>query len=251
MTKAPAKLKKCIHRSVRRTSYAWVWNLSGDIVFEDRVEAGHKLAKGLLQYKGKDAIVLAIPRGGVVVGYEVANELGAALDVIIPHKIGAPGNTELAIGAVTQDGTLMLNSQLIEHLQVSENYIQSEAERQRKEIERRMAKYRGNKEYPRLKGRIAILVDDGVATGATLRAAIASIRKNKPASLVLAVPVGPPDTIEALRNEVDTVVCLGTPEPFFAIGQFYRSFSQTSDEEVIRLLSRAESQLKTHNVAHL
>jgi len=232
-------------------SYAWVWDLSGDIMFEDRVEAGRKLAKRLVQYKGKDAIVLAIPRGGVSVGYEVAKELGAALDVIIPHKIGAPGNPELAIGAVTQDGTLMLNSQLIEYLQVSENYIQSEAERQRKEIERRMAKYRGNKEYPRLKGRIAILVDDGVATGATLRAAIASIRKNKPASLVLAVPVGPPDTIEALRNEVDTVVCLSTPEPFFAIGQFYRSFSQTSDEEVIRLLSRAESQSKTHDVAHL
>ena len=225
-------------------SYAWVWDLSSDIVFEDRVEAGRKLAKRLVQYKGKDTVVLAIPRGGVVVGYEVAKELGAALNVIIPHKIGAPGNPELAIGAVTQDGTLMLNSQLIEYLQVSENYIQSEAERQRKEIERRMAKYRGKKDYPKLEGRIVILVDDGVATGATLRAAIASIHKNKPAFLILAVPVGPPDTIEALRNEVDEIFCLSTPKLFFAIGQFYRNFNQTSDEEVISLLTEIERQSK-------
>jgi len=205
-------------------------------MFEDRVEAGRKLAKELLTYRGQKIVVLAIPRGGVVVGYEVAKELNAPLDIIVPRKIGAPDNPELAIGAVTQDGTVILNPQLMQYLGVSEIYVQEEVRNQVNEIERRIKKYRGEKAYPSLKDKIVILVDDGIATGYTMRAAIASIKKQKPSILIVAVPVGPPDTIQTLKSEADKVVCLSTPEMFQAIGQFYRNFSQTSDEEVIHLL---------------
>ncbi|MFQ6075600.1 MAG: phosphoribosyltransferase [Candidatus Bathyarchaeia archaeon] len=209
-------------------------------MFRDRVEAGQRLAKVLSAYKGKDTIVLAIPRGGVVVGYQVAQELDAPLDIIVPRKVGAPNNPELAIGAVTQDGSLMLDPRLVELLRVPEIYIEEEARRQVDEIRRRMARYRGEKASTNLGGKVVILVDDGIATGATMRAAIASIRRQKPAVLVVAVAVGPPREIENLKGEVDRVVCLMTPEPFYAIGQFYRDFSQTSDEEVINLLQRME-----------
>ena len=217
-------------------------------MFEDRIIAGQKLAKELLDYKGERVVVLAIPRGGVVVGYEVAKALGAPLDVIIPRKIGAPFNPELAIGAITQDGTLILNSPLIDRLGVSESYIQRETERQRKEIVRRMSRYRGDKEYPKLDGKVVILVDDGIATGATIKAAIASIRKQRPTLLILAVPVGPTDTIEEMRRAVDKVICLLTPYPFFAIGQFYHDFRQTSDEEVIRLLQKQSINRPSHSL---
>jgi putative phosphoribosyl transferase len=210
-------------------------------MFEDRVEAGRKLARELLDYRGKKVIVLAIPRGGVVVGYEVAKELDASLDIIVPRKIGAPDNPELAIGAVTQDGTLILNSQLTQYLGVSESYVQEEARKQVEEIERRIKEYRGDEAYPSLKDKMVILVDDGVATGYTVRAAIASIKRQKPSILIVAVPVGPPDTIQTLKKEAEKVVCLSTPELFQAIGQFYRNFSQTSDEEVIHLLRLAKS----------
>lgn len=209
-------------------------------MFKDRVEAGQRLAWALSDYKGKDAVVLAIPRGGVVVGHQVAEELGAPLDIIVPRKIGAPGNPELAIGAVTQDGSLMLDPRLVEILGVPEGYIEEEARRQMDEIARRMSKYRGERPRPDLEGKIVILVDDGIATGATIRAAITSIRKQRPALLVVAVPVGPPREMENLKGEVDRVVCLMTPEPFYAIGQFYGDFSQTSDEEVNELLRRVE-----------
>lgn len=209
-------------------------------MFKDRVEAGQRLAWALSDYKGKDAVVLAIPRGGVVVGHQVAEELGAPLDIIVPRKIGAPGNPELAIGAVTQDGSLMLDPRLVEILGVPEGHIEEEARRQMDEIARRMSKYRGERPRPDLEGKIVILVDDGIATGATIRAAITSIRKQRPALLVVAVPVGPPREMENLKGEVDRVVCLMTPEPFYAIGQFYGDFSQTSDEEVNELLRRVE-----------
>jgi predicted phosphoribosyltransferase len=204
------------------------------------VEAGKRLAEALLDYMEKDVIVLAIPRGGVVVGYEVAHRLRASLDLIIPRKIGAPSDPELAIGAVSQDGTMVLNNELVSMLRIPENYIKKEADRQIREIERRMRNYRGEgKPLPALKGKTVILVDDGIATGATTRAAIQSIRKQKTAVLVVAVPVAPKDTIMTLKNEADRVVCLDTPESFQAIGQFYEDFRQISDEEVIQLLDKA------------
>lgn len=209
-------------------------------MFRDRVDAGKRLAEQLLDYKEKDVIVLAIPRGGVVVGYQVSRKLGAPLDLIIPRKIGAPMNPELAVGAVSQDGTIVLNDELVRMLRIPDSYIKAEADRQMREIERRMRNYRGeSRPLPVFKGKTVILVDDGIATGATMRAAIQSIRKQKPAGLVVAVPVGPRDTIMTLKNEADKVVCLETPEDFQAIGQFYEDFRQVSDEEVIQLLEKA------------
>ncbi|MCD6528692.1 phosphoribosyltransferase [Candidatus Bathyarchaeota archaeon] len=207
-------------------------------MFSDRKEAGEILAEKLKKLRLENPVVLAIPRGGVVVGYEVARKLKAPLDVIVPRKLGAPGNPELAIGAVAEDGTIILDSSLIDYLEVDEEYIKKEKERQVKEIKRRLNVYRGRFSRLEIERRDVVIVDDGIATGATIRAAIASVRKRKPASLTLAVPVAPPSTIEKLREEVDRIVCVSTPEPFFAIGQFYTDFRQTTDEEVIQLLEK-------------
>jgi predicted phosphoribosyltransferase len=205
-------------------------------LFSDRVEAGKHLAAALKGVVGNDALVLAIPRGGVVVGYEIAKALGLKLDVIIPRKIGAPGNPELAIGAVAEDGTTILDEKLVRLLDVSKEYIAEESERQRMEISRRMKLYRGKASYPSLKNREVIIVDDGIATGSTMKAALSSIRRREAKKIVVAVPVGPESTIEELEKEADKVVCLLTPEPFYAIGQFYSMFDQTSYEEVNSLL---------------
>lgn len=207
-------------------------------MFSDRREAGKILAEKLEKLRLENPVVLAIPRGGVVVGYEVARKLRAPLDVIVPRKIGAPGNPELAIGAVAEDGTIILDSSLIDYLMVDKEYIESEKKRQIKEIKRRLNVYCGRFSRLEIERRDVIIVDDGIATGATVRAAIASVRRKKPASLTLAVPVAPPSTIEKLRGEVDHIVCVSMPEPFFAIGQFYMDFRQTTDEEVIRLLEK-------------
>ena len=215
-------------------------------LFADRVDAGRRLAKALQDYKGKNAIVLAIPRGGVVVGFEVANALNIPLDVIIPRKIGAPGNPELAIGSVMEDGTIIMNEELIGFLQVSEDYIKEESESQRIEIERRLKFYRGAAPYPVLKYRVIIMVDDGIATGSTMKAALASVRNRGAKTVVIAIPVGPPSTLQELKKEADHVICLRSPESFMAIGQFYENFTQTTDEEVVRLLK-----LKQHKQASL
>jgi putative phosphoribosyl transferase len=204
-------------------------------IFSDRKEAGKMLASKLTDYTQK-SIVLAIPRGGVVVGYEIAQKLKVSLDVIVPRKVGAPFNPELAIGAVTEDGTIILDKQLVEYLKVHESHIKEESERQRQEIKRRLKVYRGRLHFPSLKGLHVIVVDDGIATGATVKAALASIRKREPKSVVLAVPVAPPSTLRELEKDADVVICLATPEPFYAIGQFYKDFTQTSDEEVRKLL---------------
>ncbi len=205
-------------------------------LFSNRVQAGRRLASSLEGVVGKAAIVLAIPRGGVVVGFEVANALGISLDVIIPRKIRAPHNPELAIGAMTEDGTIILDDELVKYLQVPKDYIEEESETERLEIERRLKLYRGNAPYPDLKNREVVIVDDGIATGSTMKAAIASVRNKGAKTVVVAVPVAPLSTIEELKQEADKVVCLHTPEPFFAIGQFYRDFAQTLDGEVAELL---------------
>jgi len=208
-------------------------------ILKNRVEAGKQLAQAL-KPAGKDAIVLAVPRGGVVVGFEVAKALGVPLDVIVTKKIGAPDNPELAIGAVAEDGTYILDDSLVRQLYVPKGYIEEEVERQRQEIQRRLQRYRGKAPYPSLKNREVIVIDDGVATGATLKATLRLVRNKGAKTVTVAVPVGPPDTIRELEKLADRVVCLLTPEPFYAIGQFYADFSQTEDDEVTDLLKRSK-----------
>ena len=211
--------------------------------FTDRVDAGKRLASALSNFSGKKGIVLAIPRGGVPVGFEIAKTLKIPLDVIIPRKIGAPDNPELAIGAVAEDGTAILDDNLVKYLAVSREYIKEEIERQKQEIQRRLETYRQDSSYPNLKGFDVIVVDDGIATGSTMKAALASVKNRGAASITVAVPVGPPSTIEELEEVADRVVCLYTPEYFQAIGQFYNDFRQTTDEEVIKLLQESKQKL--------
>jgi len=206
------------------------------ILFANRVEAGKRLASALADFTSKDGIVLAIPRGGVVVGFEVARTLGLPLDVIVPRKIGAPDNPELAIGAMTEDGTIILDEKLVIYLGVSEDYIKNKSDNQKLEIGRRLKLYRGDVPRPNLKNREVIIVDDGIATGSTMKAALASVRKSGAKTVVIAIPVGPQSTITELKKQADRVVCLYTPEPFYAIGEFYEDFAQTEDGEVMELL---------------
>ena len=213
-------------------------------MFANKVDAGKQLANTLKNFSDKDElIVLAIPRGGVVVGYEVARVLKVPLDIIIPRKIGAPNQPELAIGAVGQDGSVVLNKKVVAQLGVSRTYIEEERRRQELEIKRRLDKYRGRIPFPKLEGKKVIIVDDGVATGATLRAALAFVRKQKVKELIIALPIGPLSSIQEFKKEVDQVICLLTPESFFAIGDFYKDFSQTSDEDVITLLDRNREEI--------
>jgi len=208
--------------------------------FSDRVEAGKRLTSAMRDFAGKNGIVLAIPRGGVVVGYEIAKALNLPLDVIIPRKIGAPDNPELAIGAMTEDGTIILDDNLITYIGVQRDYIKAESERQKHEIERRLKLYRQNEPYPSLKGLDVVIVDDGIATGSTMKAALASVKNRGASTVTVAVPVGPPSTIKELKKQAARVVCLYTPEYFQAIGQFYTDFNQTTDEEVIQLLKQSK-----------
>ena len=205
--------------------------------FRDRQEAGQLLAKELASLRGqKDLIVLGVPRGGVVVAYEVARALAAPLDVYITRKVGAPYNPELAIGAVASDGTLVLDRNLIERIGVPDDYVQEETARQRQEIKRRLAAYRGSRPEVDLRGKTVILVDDGVATGATTLASLRAIKTRQPARLTLAIPVGPEDVVQILSAEADQVICLYAPQDFWAVGAFYTVFDQTADAEVIQLL---------------
>ncbi|MEW5705309.1 MAG: phosphoribosyltransferase [Actinomycetota bacterium] len=206
-------------------------------MFTDRVDAGRQLARRLEAYRETDAVVLAIPRGGVVVGDQVARALGLQLDLIIPRKIGAPGNPELAIGAIAR-GEPMINRSLVRELGVPESYIAEEAKRQMDEINRRQKLYLGDRAPIELQNRVVIIVDDGLATGYTALAAINAVRQQHPKKIVLAVPVAPVDTCERLRTEVDEIVCLEVHELFFAVGQFYEVFEQTTDDEVIEIMSR-------------
>jgi putative phosphoribosyl transferase len=211
--------------------------------FNDRHEAGILLARALEHYKDTDTLVLAIPRGGVVVGYEVATALNLDLDVIVPRKIPAPGQEELAIGAVASwgDHDIIIDEQAIKFLGISDEYVREEAERQLREVNRRLRTYRGTTEPPDVTGRNVILVDDGIATGYTTRAAALALKKLSANRVVLAVPVGPPDSVETLRAYVDELVCLRTPSPFLAVGYWYRDFRQISDAEVIDLLEKSRS----------
>jgi putative phosphoribosyl transferase len=212
-----------------------------DRIFRNRQEAGTALAERLQGYRGEEGVlVLALPRGGVPVAFEVARSLGCPLDVLIVRKIGSPGNSELAAGALSETGTRVLNDDVIASYAVPHRYIEEETERQRREIERRLALYRGGATLPPLAGKTVILVDDGVATGATMKAAIATLRHEGLEQLVVAVPVAPPDTAREITPTVDAWVCLETPPRFGAVGQFYRDFTQVEDAEVVALLGRAK-----------
>lgn len=209
------------------------------MLFDDRIDAGRQLAAKLSQYEGKDAVVLALPRGGVPVAEQVADRLGAPLDLLLVRKIGVPWQPELAMGAVI-DGSepvIVRNEDVIRIARVSEDDFEATARSELKEIERRKQRYIGGRASVDVAGRTAIVVDDGIATGATVRAAIRGLRKREPAKIVLAVPVASPDAAEALAQEVDDIVCLHAPAGFHAIGQFYRQFDQLSDDEVIGILA--------------
>ncbi|MCC7352139.1 MAG: phosphoribosyltransferase [Anaerolineae bacterium] len=209
--------------------------------FRDRREAGERLAEALADLKGRpDLLVLGIPRGGVVVAAVVAHALGAPLDVVISRKIGAPENPELAIGAVAGGGARVLDTRLIRMLGVPRHYVEAEMARQEAEIARRETVFRGNRPPVEVAGRTAIIVDDGIATGATTSATLRALRQKNPAALVLAVPVAPRQAIKRLQREADRVVCLFTPRRFWAVGLYYAYFEQTTDEEVVSLLRAQE-----------
>ncbi len=209
--------------------------------FQDRTDAGHRLADALREYAGRPGVVvLALPRGGVPVGYEVARELGAPLDVFLVRKLGVPGHEELAMGAIASGGVKVLNPDVVEMLSVPDRVIDAVAAREGEELRRRERAYRDDRPPPDLQGKTVILVDDGLATGSTMRAAAEAVRLQVPARLVVAVPVGAAETCGALREVADEVVCDVLPEPFYAVGLWYRDFSQTTDDEVRALLARAE-----------
>ena len=206
----------------------------------DRVQAGRALGAALRAYRGRsDVLVLALPRGGVPVACEVADLLGSQVDLIIVRKLGTPGQEELAMGAIASGGVRVMNRDVVEALQIPERAVGEVERRERMEIERRERAYRGHRPRPAIAGQCVILVDDGVATGATMRAAIAALRQSKPARVVVAVPVAPPETVEVLRSEAEEVVCLAMPEPFRAIGCWYVEFPQLSDDEVRTRLAQS------------
>ncbi|MGE5619983.1 MAG: phosphoribosyltransferase [Sphingomonadaceae bacterium] len=212
-------------------------------LFEDRQDAGRRLAAELGEFKGTDALILALPRGGVVVGYEVSVALDLPLDVFISRKIGAPDNPELAIGAVSEGGGVWIDEEVVSLLGVTEEYLQEETERQRGEIRRRIQIYRHGRPAPNTAGRKVIVVDDGIATGYTMLAALRGLRETRPALLVAAVPVAPEESLWRVSREADRVVCLETPEPFYAVGYHYVGFEQLSDEDVVECLERARQRV--------
>jgi len=209
--------------------------------FRNRNEAGRQLAEKLKAYADRpDVLVLALPRGGVPVAYEVARALGVPLDVFVVRKLGIPGHEELAMGAVATGGVRVLNDQIVQRLGIPEYVIDAVAAREEQELARRERLYRGNRPPPDVRGRTVILVDDGLATGATMRAAVMALRQLQPARIVVAVPTASSETREELRPEVDDIVCAITPEPFLAVGHWYEDFSQTTDDEVRHLLARRQ-----------
>jgi putative phosphoribosyl transferase len=216
-----------------------------DEMLRDRHDAGRRLAAALMRLKPERPVVLALPRGGVPVAFEVAQALDAPLDVILVRKIGAPGQPELGIGAIV-DGSepqLVLNDEMVRLVQPDAGYIEAEEKRQLTELERRRKLYRGARPPAAVEGRTVIVVDDGIATGGSVKAVLQALARAKPARLVLAVPVAPQDSLEAVSSAADEVVCLASPDPFFAVGAHYRDFTQTTDDEVITLLRQAAARM--------
>ena len=211
-------------------------------LFRDRQDAGRVLAEKLAAYANRpDVLVMALPRGGVPVAYEVARALGAPLDVFVVRKLGVPGYEELAMGAVATGGVRVLNDQLVKRLGIPDHVINAVTARERQELARRERLYRDDRPPPDISGRTVILVDDGLATGATMQAAIEALRQQNPARIVVAVPTASPDTCEEMKAKADDVICAITPQPFDAVGRWYQDFSQTTDEEVGALLARTST----------
>jgi putative phosphoribosyl transferase len=212
--------------------------------FRDRLDAGEKLAQQLAAYEDDpNVIVLGLPRGGVPVAFRVAGALGAPLDIFLVRKLGVPGREELAMGAIASGGVRVLNDTVVEALDIPERIIDAVAEREQQELERREEAYRGDRPRPDLEGRICILVDDGLATGASMHAAVTGLRAQNPAEIVVAVPTAAPETCEMFEGEVDAVICAVTPHPFYGVGLWYHDFAQTTDEEVRAYLERAEERV--------
>jgi predicted phosphoribosyltransferase len=212
------------------------------MLFADRYEAGRFLASTLSDLRTRpDVVILALPRGGVPVGYEVAKALNAPLDVFVVRKLGVPGHEELAMGAIASGGVRLLNQDLVQRLRIPRDAIESIAAREQRELERRDREYRNGRPPVDVSGRTVILVDDGLATGSSMRAAVEALRTKQPAQIIVAVPVASAVTCAEFESEVDEVVCGVTPEQFAAVGQWYKDFSPTTDEEVRELLHRAES----------
>ncbi len=214
-------------------------NKSMSALYLDRVEAGRELGEELKKLSLVDPLILAIPRGGVVVALEVARIVSGGLDIVVPRKLGAPGEPELAIGAVMHDGSLFLNEGVVGANWVSKKYLEEEKRKQIEESNRRLKVYRGGRPYPDLQGRQVVIVDDGIATGATIMAALRWARARGAKRVIAASPVAPADMIHKLRSEADDVVCVHTPSQFYAIGQFYEQFESVEDEEVIAILKAA------------
>ena len=210
--------------------------------FRDRSDAGRALTAALRQYANRnDILVLALPRGGVPVAYEVARELGAPLDIFLVRKLGVPGHEEYAMGAIAEGGAIVLDRDVMRELGIPPRAVESVIEQERAELERRARLYRHGRTPPQVRDRVVILVDDGLATGSTMRAAVQALKSLRPARIVVAVPVAPAETCEALRDVADEVLCLRTPEPFHAVGVWYVDFAQTLDTEVRDLLEQARS----------
>lgn len=214
------------------------------VIYKDRIDAAKLLAMNLEWLKKEEPIILALPRGGVVTGDIISSELGARLDIVVSRKVGAPNNPELAIGAVACDGNYFPNVDITKMLNVPQKYIDSETSVQIKEIERRLMRFRGTKEY-HLEGRTVVLVDDGIATGATMFVAIEWVKKQKPKQIIVAVPVGPKDTVKKLNEVVDKVVVLQSPSYFDAVGEFYREFDQVDDCQVQEIMVKHGYKIKT------
>lgn len=213
------------------------------MIFSNREEAGKILgAKVKEKGYGKDSLVLGIPRGGVVVAKEVAKILKCELDIIIPRKLRSPFNPELAFGAISDDDSLVIDESLVSLLNISQEFIEQEKKTQLKEIKRRRKKYNMDKLLPDMKGKTVILVDDGIATGATMKAGVISVKKKKPEKIIVAIPVASPQSVEELKEITDEVICLYAPAYFAAVGQFYTEFSQTSDDEVIEILKKIKEE---------
>jgi putative phosphoribosyl transferase len=213
----------------------------GGAVFRDRQDAGIRLSDKLKAYKdNRDALVLALPRGGVATGFEIARLLNLPLDVLIVRKIGAPWQPELAAGAVSETGTVVINQNVVSAYGIPKEYMEKEIARQKDEISRRISLYRKGKGIGGLEGKIVLLVDDGVATGATMKSAVLTLKQEKLKKLVIALPVAPPETADELRKKADELICLETPGDFMAVGAYYQDFTQVSDDEVVKMLKDAE-----------
>jgi putative phosphoribosyl transferase len=211
-------------------------------IFQDRTDAGRQLAEKMLSYAGRDdVIVLALPRGGVPVAFEVSQRLGVPLDVFVVRKLGVPGHEELAMGAIASGGVRVLNEDVLYVLPDAQSIVEMVTAIEREELKRRERNYRSDRPPPEVRERTVILVDDGLATGATMRAAAAALRQQDAAKIIVAVPVGAPSTCHEIRSVADEVVCLQTPGSFMGVGQYYEDFSQTTDEEVRELLAQANS----------